>query len=130
MLAVTLTAFNSAGASPPSSVLTLTANVEGPAAAPLTLTVYSGLTTTVLGRTAIGLNFSASSPMSLVLYRRPGLISNSGGSGPLHITQAAGGALSPFYLATLPGTMTGFTDRSVTALQSYSYAVTAVNADG
>jgi hypothetical protein len=138
-LTVTVQALNSAGASSPtaSSPLTLTANADGPAAAVISFTAQSGLSPTAAGQVGIFLNISAPASDaggSLVLYRSPApgalLPPTPSNYAPLRLSDAAGGGASPYYLTTLAGSVGSLTDTALSALYTYSYVVTAVNAEG
>jgi fibronectin type 3 domain-containing protein len=127
-------ALNSAGASSPSAAVTLVANAGGPAAVPAYLSITSGLQAVAPGQSRIFLSFSAGGSGTVVVYRNPGLgmPAVSPGSGKLYVklSAAQGGAASPFYLTTVPATFSGLTDTTVLPGYAYSYAMSAVGADG
>ncbi|HTB22712.1 MAG TPA: hypothetical protein VK914_08410 [bacterium] len=128
-VAATVFALNSAGASLSGTSTIVGVNDEGPALIPSSFTIQSGLPETA-GSPGVFLSVSAPAAAELVIYRSPPPGASQADWAPLRLTDAAGGVASPYYLTTLAGTSTSMTDTAVSPLDRYSYAVTAVNADG
>lgn len=121
---VTLTAYSDNGQAPSDFNVTISAfaNQVGAAAAPLSASASVGFRETVPTLSRVVLGWAPVGASNTVdVYKSVG---------PMSLSLAVGGPLSPYYLGSVNGAFNFLTDTAVTAKTAYSYAISAVSPDG